>query len=69
MVQDANGQMSVSYTDMHGRTIATALAGDSTEALHAIYKNEKYYAATDKVELTNQLLSLLATMDVQLMAA
>lgn len=29
MVQDANGQMSVSYVDMHGRTIATALAGDA----------------------------------------
>lgn len=27
MVRDANGQMSVSYLDMHGRTIATALAG------------------------------------------
>lgn len=27
MVRDANGQISVSYTDMHGRTIATALAG------------------------------------------
>ncbi|HVU57803.1 MAG TPA: RHS repeat-associated core domain-containing protein [Puia sp.] len=33
MVEDANGQFSVSYTDMHGRTIATALAGapDSTK--------------------------------------
>lgn len=28
MVRDANGQYSVSYLDMHGRTIATALAGD-----------------------------------------
>lgn len=28
MVKDANGQMSVSYVDMHGHTIATALAGD-----------------------------------------
>ena len=27
MVRDANGQLSVSYTDMHGRTVATALAG------------------------------------------
>lgn len=26
-VQDANGQIAVSYVDMHGRTIATALAG------------------------------------------
>ena len=27
MVQDANGQYSITYLDMHGRTIATALAG------------------------------------------
>jgi hypothetical protein len=27
MVQDANGQFSISYIDMHGRTIATGLAG------------------------------------------
>ncbi|MEI6950354.1 RHS repeat-associated core domain-containing protein [Paraflavisolibacter sp. H34] len=27
MVKDANGQMSVSYLDMYGRTVATALAG------------------------------------------
>jgi RHS repeat-associated protein len=27
MVKDANGQYSVSYADMHGRTVATALAG------------------------------------------
>ncbi len=29
LVRDANGQYSVSYTDMHGRTVATALAGDA----------------------------------------
>lgn len=29
LVKDANGQYSVSYVDMHGRTIATALAGDA----------------------------------------
>lgn len=29
MVRDANGQFSVSYVDMHGRTIATALAGEA----------------------------------------
>ncbi len=27
MMQDANGQTSVTYVDMHGRTVATALAG------------------------------------------
>jgi YD repeat-containing protein len=31
-VQDANGQMSVSYVDMHGRTVATALAGVADSA-------------------------------------
>ncbi|SFW81981.1 RHS repeat-associated core domain-containing protein [Chitinophaga sancti] len=31
-VQDANGQMSITYVDMHGRTIATALAGKADSA-------------------------------------
>jgi len=38
MVKDANGQMSVSYVDMHGRTIATALAGESPTNLLALNK-------------------------------
>jgi len=36
MVKDANNQMSVSYVDMHGRTIATALAGDAPNNLAAV---------------------------------
>jgi len=36
MVKDANGQMTVSYTDMHGRTIASALAGDAPTNLVAL---------------------------------
>lgn len=36
MVKDANGQMSVSYSDMYGRTIATALAGDAPSNLLAL---------------------------------
>lgn len=36
MVMDANGQMSVSYVDMHGRTIATALAGTPPASLQAL---------------------------------
>lgn len=32
MVRDANGQYAVSYLDMHGRTIATALAGTPDSA-------------------------------------
>jgi RHS repeat-associated protein len=50
MVQDANGQMSVSYVDMQGRTIATALAGESTlEALPG--------SSVVNPELTSNLLS------------
>ena len=45
MVKDANGQMSVSYLDMAGRTIATALAGDApanlTELTSAGYQSAK----------------------------
>jgi RHS repeat-associated protein len=33
VVKDANGQFSVSYTDMYGRTVATALAGESLSSL------------------------------------
>jgi RHS repeat-associated protein len=36
MVRDANGQYSVSYTDMHGRTVATALAGSPPASLAAL---------------------------------
>lgn len=38
-VRDANGQYSVSYVDMHGRTIATALAGDAPAGLTALSSN------------------------------
>ena len=43
MVKDANGQMSVSYTDMHGRTIATALAGESPDNLKPLVLNTANY--------------------------
>lgn len=33
LVRDANGQYSVSYTDMHGRTVATALAGTPPDSI------------------------------------
>ncbi|MCP9751013.1 DUF6443 domain-containing protein [Ferruginibacter sp. HRS2-29] len=55
MVQDANGQMSVSYTDMHGRTIATALAGNPTSGIDSIINAANYPLATGL--LTNQLLT------------
>jgi RHS repeat-associated protein len=40
MVRDANGQYSVSYVDMSGRTIATALAGAAPQNLAAIPSNK-----------------------------
>jgi RHS repeat-associated protein len=44
MVKDANGQMSVSYVDMHGRTIATALAGEAPANLSTLnYTDALYY--------------------------
>ena len=49
MVQDANGQMSISYVDMHGRTIATSLAGDPTEGIDSIINTTDYPLATGTV--------------------
>lgn len=41
MLQDANGQLSVIYTDMHGRTVATALAGtDENSQLKSLPSNK-----------------------------
>lgn len=42
MVRDPNGQYSVSYVDMHGRTIATALAGARPANLDSIANTPKY---------------------------
>lgn len=51
MVKDPNGQVSISYLDKEGRTIATALAGDVPEYLLEIdYK-------PDPVNITADLLS------------
>ncbi len=43
MVRDANGQYSVSYVDMHGRTIATALAGTPPANLDALPSYQTRY--------------------------
>lgn len=56
MVQDPNGQMSVSYVDMHGRTVATALAGASPSKLNTINNNPLFYPASSGV-LTNTLVT------------
>jgi len=36
VVRDANGQYSVSYTDMYGRTVATALAGEAPASMEKL---------------------------------
>jgi RHS repeat-associated protein len=39
MVEDANGQYSVNYVDMHGRTVATALTGQSPADMQTLSSN------------------------------
>ncbi|WP_143305306.1 RHS repeat-associated core domain-containing protein [Chitinophaga vietnamensis] len=46
-VQDANGQLSVSYVDMHGRTIATALAGSPDNGSLTDLTNKNSVTVTD----------------------
>ncbi|RYY71841.1 MAG: hypothetical protein EOO13_01700, partial [Chitinophagaceae bacterium] len=56
LVKDANGQYSVSYVDMHGRTIATALAGDApTKAGSSTAMLEELDSKTDRL-FTRQLI-------------
>jgi YD repeat-containing protein len=56
LVIDANGQASVSYVDMHGRTIATALAGEAPANVIPIKNNtDDYPQAT--TAFTEQLLT------------
>ncbi|HSC38818.1 MAG TPA: hypothetical protein VLD19_13135, partial [Chitinophagaceae bacterium] len=57
MVRDANGQYSVSYVDMHGRTVATALAGhplaaikmDSLESGRVMWVTKKLVDSTNNI--------------------
>ncbi|HVU55676.1 MAG TPA: hypothetical protein VHD83_11520, partial [Puia sp.] len=58
MVRDANGQYSVSYVDMHGRTIATALTGNTPEHLTALPSNTSY-------KVTDNLLDSNAVATIQ----
>jgi len=72
MVRDANGQYSVSYVDMHGRTVATALAGQAPASLQSL-DSYAYFTRTDSlVGKSNNLIkgntiesasSLLVTMN------
>jgi RHS repeat-associated protein len=52
MVVDPNGQISVSYMDASGKTIATALAGATPPAVHSLPSN----GAGASVQVTNDLI-------------
>lgn len=55
MVRDANGQYSVSYVDMHGRTIATALAGKPRAKLDSLQTSNVKLIAKKLIDSTNNL--------------
>lgn len=55
MVIDPNGQISISYLDPHGRTVATGLAGDNDTNLvsittNLVANNDKYASGTNGIE-------------------
>jgi predicted secreted protein len=56
LVIDPNGQVSITYQDMHGRTIATALSGDTVTAdLQALNENSDTVMLKDAIiDSTNQ---------------
>ncbi|MFT3676813.1 MAG: RHS repeat-associated core domain-containing protein [Chitinophagaceae bacterium] len=62
MVRDANGQYSVSYVDMHGRTVATALAGVSPDSLDQL---NSYRARHVKRDLLNEGNNLIKGRSVE----
>jgi RHS repeat-associated protein len=55
-VRDANGQVSVSYVDMHGRTIATALAGRPPVKLDTLVSNKSYYISKKLLDSTTNVI-------------
>ncbi|MCW3094074.1 MAG: hypothetical protein JWP81_5143 [Ferruginibacter sp.] len=57
MVRDANGQYSVSYVDMHGRTIATALAGKPESNLDTLVSSNNKTIVKRLLDTTNNLVS------------
>jgi RHS repeat-associated protein len=59
-VEDANGQTAVTYMDMHGRTIATALSGtpDSASLANLSYNNAITYVDTLSRATSNVLKDL-----------
>ena len=54
MMLDANGQAAISYVDMHGRTIAAALAGGAPDSIRALNMSQ-YPGQAGTVETHNLL--------------
>ncbi|WP_127132528.1 RHS repeat-associated core domain-containing protein [Pseudoflavitalea rhizosphaerae] len=55
MVRDANGQYSVSYVDMLGRTIATALAGDAPDNMEKLASNQEVRVVKKLLDENNNI--------------
>ena len=56
-VQDGNGQVSISYVDMHGRTIATALAGKSAQRLDTLTAKRSTVIAKQLLDSTSNIVN------------
>ncbi|HSC38210.1 MAG TPA: hypothetical protein VLD19_10075, partial [Chitinophagaceae bacterium] len=56
MVRDANGQYSISYVDMHGRTVATALAGKPATSMDSLESGRLIYVTKKLVDSTNNII-------------
>lgn len=57
MVRDPNGQYSVSYVDMHGHTVATALAGAAPKGLQALDSYRDTRQSEQLLTSTNNLIN------------
>jgi RHS repeat-associated protein len=57
MVRDANGQYSVSYVDMHGRTVATALAGGQPTGMDTVLSKNNRSVTKNLLDANNNVLS------------
>ncbi len=55
MVVDPNGQVSVSYVDLDGKTIATALAGETPESLDPLRSNASASFTVDLISGTDMV--------------
>ncbi len=63
MVADANGQYAVTYQDMHGRTIATALLGSPENTSLADLPNKEVLTVTDT--LSGPSSNFIKDMDIE----